>query len=366
MQKLENVLEQISSSKFMKLHTLPIILGLLCNYLSLPCLTQEICPISEQEKQKFCAIYRDISKAYLSQKVISTAPIQYFQLSIPEQHVRLDVMDTFDRQVIVGSTIGHLTIVTTRDTFELLLVSKKTIDENSDDSWKNYFKDLRPRYDLPARNQYSYANGAELLPKYPELAKGLLQHMGIKLPNSYQIHFLDFGIESREQYEIRWRPMADNYEYNDFKPFCSPEIIVRVDPLYRSFSIARTPEIPPPVSKEIQIRQTDAVKKAIDLFSAIQKTNQYKAMFPEGFVFAEISMPQLKVVIPNNLLNSDNNSTSIKPAAETKLAWVLKIKTRPGGEELHKKIMRPPTVAIYIDASSGECIGGDLKYELEQ
>jgi hypothetical protein len=122
---------------------------------------------------------------------------------------------------------------------------------------------------------------------------------------------------------------------------------------------------PAPKSLEVSVTREDAVRKAMEAVPKVMETPFYQQTRADGFVADKVKSCELKVAIPNWLLDPKRAEwITEKLPEETRLCWVVRISTvdakaadRPKRKDGKVGELMRPDILVYIDAASGEIVG---------
>jgi hypothetical protein len=193
-------------------------------------------------------------------------------------------------------------------------------------------------------------------------AKEYLSHFGLSVPSNYKLTNIRYAMHRFEMWEVEWQPVFEGFSFYDLAQSYIPSMSVSFDEKDGLVGFGAATPPPWPQSKEIKIDRDEAILKASQIAPLVEKTRFYRRCRVPGFVVDGIEEIGLKVVFPNWLLDPEKASWGAESRlpTESRICWVVKFNSRPGSPELAKKRLIPPDFVIYIDASTGECVGADF------
>lgn len=198
-------------------------------------------------------------------------------------------------------------------------------------------------------------------------AQAYLKTYDLTLPADVRIRKISYGFFTPGTWSISWERYWQGYPMDDFDD--APEALgVSFHEQHGLMKLGNRLFAPAPKSFDVHITREEAIHKAWKLTDEVMRTSYYRAARLPGFKAMILLNCELKVAVPNWLLDPERAIwIPDKPATETRLAWVVTIETtdtmrdsRPMRENGRRFTPKPPVIAIYIDAATGECIGASF------
>jgi hypothetical protein len=198
-------------------------------------------------------------------------------------------------------------------------------------------------------------------------AQAYLKNYDITLPTDVRIRKISYGFFTPGTWSVSWERHWQGYPMDDFDD--APETLgVSFNEQHGLMKLSNRLFAPAPKSFDVRVTREEAIHKAWKLTDEVMRTPHYRAARLPGFKAMILLNCELKVAVPNWLLDPERAIwIPDKPAKETRLAWVVTIETmdtmresRPLREDGRRITLKPPVIAIYIDAATGECIGASF------
>ncbi len=192
-------------------------------------------------------------------------------------------------------------------------------------------------------------------------AREYLATFGFPIPKGFELHQVDFGTRSFGMWHIEWHPVIAGYELDRFNESWVPQIVVEFDETEGLISAGWADMPPIPANMTVKVTREEAMLKASRVAPLVFETPYYKRSRFGGFVVASIFECDLRIAPPNYLLDPARAVWGRRsPPKETRLCWVVRLRTKPGSAELEAQALIPPDIVIYIDALSGETVGANF------
>lgn len=196
-----------------------------------------------------------------------------------------------------------------------------------------------------------------------QVAKNYLNLYQIPLSAGLELASAKFNQSCQACWEVRWTRVINGYPWDDFDPVSRESLVVIFHEKEGLVCLSDDIYSPVPKSLDVVMTREEAITKATKCAPLVERTPFYKSARLDGFIVDEMKACDLKVAIPNYLLDPQRANWLRKtPPDETRLCWVIrfatvdgKAKQRPGpGKPI------PPDIIIYLDAATGECVGANF------
>ncbi|MDR1190983.1 MAG: hypothetical protein LBK60_04865 [Verrucomicrobiales bacterium] len=192
-----------------------------------------------------------------------------------------------------------------------------------------------------------------------EQGKKYLSIFGILITSDITLDSIIFNGEPL-CWRISWKRIAQmQYDWDDFDPTLYEGVSVVFHEEYGLVSLGNKLYTPSPQKLLVKIPQEQAIQKASQCAPLVFRTPFYRqARMDDGFVISGIKSCELKVSIPNWLLDPKRAWWPRTHApTETRLCWVVRFSTVDGKADKRPMKLIPPDIVIYIDSETGECVG---------
>lgn len=200
-----------------------------------------------------------------------------------------------------------------------------------------------------------------------ERAKEYLKVFKMPLPPEFREPDVRFNYIKKSRWEVRWHRFSGQYAWDDGRAGAGGT--VTGETVWVIFhekdglqSLGNGSYSPEPKRLEVKFSKEEAIAKAEKCVPLVQRTPFYRDRRRDGFVTKTLMSCELKVAVPNWLLDP-KRATWIGNNApkETRLCWIVRFETRDTKERKDEqgktyKLMSPQ-ITIYIDAATGEVVG---------
>lgn len=202
------------------------------------------------------------------------------------------------------------------------------------------------------------------LNKAVDAAKTYLNSFHIQLSPNLELTTVSFNRNYPACWEIRWTRVADGYPWDYSDVVAQQESLVVVFHEKEGLLFLEN-DIYSPLPKSLHVVMTreQAISKAAKCAPLVEHTPFYKSARMDGFVISELKSCDLKIAIPNYLLDPQRaNWPPQTPPNETRLCWVVRFTTvdsKADQRNMQGKLI-PPDIIVYLDAATGECVGANF------
>jgi hypothetical protein len=213
------------------------------------------------------------------------------------------------------------------------------------------------------RKQFQYRYYPQKLTPAEAVARAreYLAAFGFPIPKGFELHQADFGTRTLGMWNIAWHPIIGGHELDKFNESWVPEVVVAFDETEGLISAGWADMPPTPANLTVKVTREEAMLKASRVAPLVFETPYYKRTRVGGFVVASIFECNLRIAAPNYLLDPARAVWGRRsPPKETRLCWVVRLRTKPGSRELEEQALMPPDIVIYIDALTGETVGANF------
>ena len=194
------------------------------------------------------------------------------------------------------------------------------------------------------------------------MSKGLeyLKEIGFALPPNYRLERMDFDVSNRSMWTIRWQRYAGEYPYDTTNQTLTNYATISFHETLGIGTCSVQAYLPEPSSLDVKVNRQDAVLKASKVIPLIEATPYYLQGRVPGFVFKSLQDASLRIVAPNWLLDPERTIWIFDHIPkEVRLCWVVRFATVNSKSEPSPEYhFIPPDIIVYIDASTGEVVGG--------
>ena len=191
-------------------------------------------------------------------------------------------------------------------------------------------------------------------------ARDYLKIIDFTLPPNYRLDKFDFNVSNPSIWTIRWQRYAGDFAYDNTNQLLSNYASISFHETLGIGNCAIQSFLPDPSSLVVKVTSEEALLKASKVVPLIENTPYYQKGRVSGFVVKSLKEASLRVVVPNWLLDP-HRATWIhsKIPDEVRLCWVIRFTTvnsRPEPDPKYSLV--PPEIIVYVDASTGEIVGG--------
>jgi len=265
------------------------------------------------------------------------------------------------KEQIMAYALGGCVMIVDRDTHTMRAVKNAEIGDRMDAAYQATTAEERkqglPRKQLQHRYYPKKLTPSEAVAR----ARKYLAAFGFPIPAGFELHSVDFGTRSPGQWLVEWWPVIGGYEFDAEDGSLVPEVVVTFDETEGLVSAAWSDMPPIPANMTVKVTREEAMLKASRVAPLVFETPYYKRARFGGFVVASIFECDLRIAPPNYLLDPARAVWIDKcPPKETRLCWVVRLRTKPGTPELEAQALIPPDIVIYIDALTGEAVGANF------
>jgi hypothetical protein len=169
-------------------------------------------------------------------------------------------------------------------------------------------------------------------------------------------------------WHIRWHRCIQGYPWDDFYSSRDENVVVTFHEQFGLMIAANTVFSPAPKSLKVSVTREEAIRKAMANVPKVMGTPYYQELRADGFVADKVVSCELKVAIPNWLLDPQRAEwLPEKLPEETRLCWVVWVSTvdtkaadRPKAKNGTVVKLICPKILLYIDAATGEIVGANF------
>jgi hypothetical protein len=169
-------------------------------------------------------------------------------------------------------------------------------------------------------------------------------------------------------WDIRWHRCIQGYPWDDSDSSRDENVVVTFHEQFGLMIAANTVFSPAPKSLKVSVTREEAIGKAMANVPKVMGTPYYRELRADGFVADKVESCELKVAIPNWLLDPQRAEwLPEKFPEETRLCWVVWVSTvdtkaadRPKAKNGTVVKLICPKILLYIDAATGEIVGANF------
>lgn len=191
-------------------------------------------------------------------------------------------------------------------------------------------------------------------------ARDCMKTIGFTLPPNYRLDKFDFNVSNPSMWTIRWQRYAGDFAYDNTNQLLTNYASISFHETLGLGNCAVQSFLPEPSSLVVKVTSEDALLKASKAVPLIENTPYYQRGRVSGFIVRSLKEVSLRVVVPNWLLDP-KRATWIhsKIPDEVRLCWVARFATVNSKPESDPKYsLVPPEIIVYVDAGTGEIVGG--------
>lgn len=193
-------------------------------------------------------------------------------------------------------------------------------------------------------------------------AKSYLNHYQISLSAGLKLKNATFNVGVTPAcWAFEWDRIIDGYSWDESG--WSEGVSLVFHETKGLVSVGNNVYTPLPKKLDVVMTRDQAIAKATICAPLVERTPFYKSCRLDGFVLNGMISCELKVSVPNYLLDPQRaNWERTTPPDETRLCWVVRFTTvdSKADQRNMKGKLIPPDIIIYLDAATGECVGANF------
>lgn len=193
-----------------------------------------------------------------------------------------------------------------------------------------------------------------------------LKALNIEVPHNYQLNDISYNTTSSERWYIRWE-LANNNVTLDVGDGSTPFAFTTILDEDYGLSLVSLPIALPSIPQQVeQLSREEAILKAFDCVPYVIDTSYFKQFRGEGYGMQSLLGIKKCYNMPNWMLDPKRSTYLNKddPPHEIRLCWKVDIVTSditPKIAEGKKSARYPVVVSVYLDITTGDCVGAIFK-----